>query len=116
MEESVVLKNIKKIRELKDLKQEYVAQELNLSTRAYAKLEAGETGLTLKRIFEISKVFEIKPEELLGFDSKTIFNNCTESGNHNKYIKNDIDLFNKIIESKNEQIQVLKDYIQALKR
>ena len=34
---------IKQIRELKNFTQEYVATKLNLSIRAYSKIETGET-------------------------------------------------------------------------
>lgn len=40
---------IKQIRELKNFTQEYVAQKLGLSTRAYSKIESGETQLTINR-------------------------------------------------------------------
>jgi transcriptional regulator with XRE-family HTH domain len=35
---------IKQIRELKNITQEYVAQKLGLSTRAYSKLKIGAVG------------------------------------------------------------------------
>ena len=40
---------IKQIRELKNITQEYVATQLGLTTRAYSKIESGETQLTINR-------------------------------------------------------------------
>jgi transcriptional regulator with XRE-family HTH domain len=45
---------IKQIRELKNFTQEYVAQKLGLSTRAYSKIETGETQLTINRFLTIA--------------------------------------------------------------
>ena len=72
---------IKKIRELKNYSQEYVADKLGLSTRAYSKIETGETQLTINRLNELSEIFEVDPIEVLGFDDKQIFNNCEQHGN-----------------------------------
>eukprot|EP01038_Epipyxis_sp_PR26KG_P020355 gene20355-28823_t len=73
---------IKQIRELKNITQEYVAQKLGLSTRAYSKIESGETQLTINRLNEISEVLEIQPLEILGFDDKKIFNINHSTGNN----------------------------------
>ncbi len=42
--------NIKKVRELKDFTQEYVAKQLNISQVAYSKLERGETEVSISRL------------------------------------------------------------------
>ncbi len=70
---------IRNIRELRNLTQEYVASQLNISLRAYSKIESGETQLTIKRLNEISKILEITPLELLSFDEKNIFKNISTS-------------------------------------
>ena len=114
MNEETILQNIKKIRELKNYRQEFIADELNLSPRAYAKIEKGETALTFNRFFRNASILELKPEELIGFDYKTIFNNCEKSGNHNIY-NEDKNLLNQLIKSKDEQITSLKEQIFILK-
>ena len=72
---------IKHIRELKNVSQEFLAKELGISIRAYSKIESGETQLSIKRLNEISKVLEVPPLEILGFDDKQVFNNCNQEGN-----------------------------------
>jgi hypothetical protein len=49
----------------------------------------------------------MKPEELLGFDYKSIFNNCDKSGNHNTYTF-DQNLVNELLKSKDAQIKLLE--------
>jgi transcriptional regulator with XRE-family HTH domain len=73
---------IKQIRELKNFTQEYVAQKLGLSARAYSKIETGETQLTINRLNEISIVLGIDPMEVLGFDDTKIFNINNSTGNN----------------------------------
>ena len=96
---------IKQIRELKNFTQEYMAQKLGLSTRAYSKIETGETQLTINRLNEISAILEVQPMEVLGFDDKKIFNINHSTGN-NGY--NNIMYPEKLIEQYEETIQSLK--------
>ena len=103
---------IKQIRELKNFTQEYMAQKLKLSTRAYSKIETGETQLTINRLNEISEVLEVQPMEILGFDDKKIFNISHSTGN-NGY--NNIRYPEKLIQQYEETIQSLKEQIQLLK-
>lgn len=49
MEEALAIK-IKKIRELKGYSQDYVANKLAISQRAYSKIESGETRLHWDRM------------------------------------------------------------------
>jgi transcriptional regulator with XRE-family HTH domain len=103
---------IKQIRELKNFTQEYVAQKLGLSTRAYSKIETGETQLTINRLNEISEILQVPPMEVLGFDDKQVFNNCKQDG----YIGiNHISIPEKLIQQYEETIQLLKEQIQLLK-
>jgi transcriptional regulator with XRE-family HTH domain len=103
---------IKQIRELKNLTQDSVAVKLDLSTRAYSKIETGETQLTINRLNEIAAIFEIDPMEILGFDDKQVFNNCKQDG----YIWiNHINLPEKLVLQYEETIQALKEQIQLLK-
>jgi transcriptional regulator with XRE-family HTH domain len=103
---------IKQIRELKNFTQEYVAQKLGLSTRAYSKIETGETQLTINRLNEISAILGVGPIEVLGFDDKQVFNNCKQDG----YIGiNHINIPDKLVQQYEETIQALKEQIQLLK-
>jgi transcriptional regulator with XRE-family HTH domain len=70
---------IKKLRELKGLKQELVAEQLGMSQQSYSDLERGKTDIPFSRIEQLAKVFELKPHEIVGFDSQNVFNNTNLS-------------------------------------
>lgn len=98
---------------MKNFRQDYIAQELDLSPRAYTKVETGETDLTFKRFFRIASILEMKPENLLGFDYKSVFNNCDKSGNNNTYTF-DQNIINELLKSKDAQIKLLEKRIHEL--
>ena len=102
---------IKQIRELKNYTQEYVADRLNLSIRAYSKIESGETQLTINRLNEISGILEVDHIELLGFDYQQVFNNCKQEGNIGI---NYIQVSDKLIEQYEKTIKSLENQIQLL--
>lgn len=103
---------IKQLRELKNFTQEYMAGHLGISTRAYSKIETGETQLTVNRLNEISAVLGITPVEVLGFDDKQVFSNCKQKGNIGI---NHINLPEKLIEQYEETIKSLKEQIGMMK-
>lgn len=108
-------KNIRKIREIKGISQEYIAIQLGISTRAYSKIETGETQLTINRLVEISKIIGVTPQEILGFDIAMIFNNNPVSQQGGKYIaynNTDIqqitELYEKLLAEKDNVIKLLQ--------
>ncbi|MFN5148726.1 MAG: helix-turn-helix domain-containing protein [Flavobacteriia bacterium] len=103
---------IKQIRELKNFTQEHVATQLGLTTRAYSKIESGETQLTINRLNEISSILGIEPMEVLGFDEKQVFNNCKQEGNIGI---NHINIPEKLILQYEKTIQILEDEVALLK-
>jgi len=106
---------IKQIRELKNVSQEFVANKLGLSIRAYSKIETGETQLTINRLNEISEALGVDPIEVLGFDDKQVFNNCKDGnfGSGDGYIYNALP--EKLIQQYEKTIAVLEDEIKLLK-
>lgn len=64
-------RNIKSIRERRNLTQEYMAQELGISQNSYSNIENGGVKLTIERLMEISKVLGVTAEELIANDSQT---------------------------------------------
>lgn len=103
---------IKQLRELKNYTQEYMAQQLGLSTRAYSKIETGETQLTINRLNEISSILGIDPIEALGFDHQNVFNNCTQEGNIGI---NHINIPDKLIEQYEKRIEQLESEVMFLR-
>ncbi len=99
--------NIKKLRELKNYTQEYMATALNMSQNGYSKLERDETEMSLTKLDSIAKVLEMDWRAVLDFDEKHFFNvhNGTNgtSGNNFSIHHND-----KMIEHLQQEIHFLR--------
>jgi transcriptional regulator with XRE-family HTH domain len=105
---------LKQLRELKNFTQEYVAQQLGLSTRAYSKIETGETQLTINRLNEIASILGVDPIEALGFDHQNIFNNYgTQEGNIG--LNQTFNLPDKLIEQYEKRIEQLESEVMFLR-
>ena len=104
---------LKQLRELKNFTQEYMAQQLGLTTRAYSKIESGETQLTINRLNEIAKILEVDPVRALGFDHQNVFNNYgTQEGN---IAVSQTLVPDKLIEQYESRIRHLEDEIVFLR-
>ncbi len=73
---------IRKIREAKDLKQEEIAHSLEISQKAYSKIETGATKLSVERLIEIAQVLEVDAAELLKANPKEV--QTDSNGNFNE--------------------------------
>ena len=60
-----ILQNIRSIRESKHLSQEYIAMSLRISQSSYAKLESGQSKLTVDRLILLADLFKIPCAKLL---------------------------------------------------
>jgi transcriptional regulator with XRE-family HTH domain len=60
-----IRENIRRMREFRNLNQEDVAEQLRLSTRAYANIENGRAGLDIERLLQIADVLKISLIRLL---------------------------------------------------
>lgn len=75
-----IAKNIKIIREMKDLTRDFVAGEMEMSTSGYGKIERGEIDLTISKISRIAGILGISVTDLLFFDVSLFFNVSREKG------------------------------------
>lgn len=60
-----ILQNIRAIRESKHLSQEFVAMSLRISQSSYAKLESGQSKLTVDRLLLLAEIFKISSAKLV---------------------------------------------------
>lgn len=63
-------KKIKNIRKHKKFTQAHIANRLGITTRAYAKIENGETNLTIEKLYKITDILEINLSHL--FEGRVI--------------------------------------------
>jgi transcriptional regulator with XRE-family HTH domain len=108
---------IKKLRELKNLTQSYMATELGLTQGAYSKIEVGESEITYNKLEKISGLLGMKPEEVIAFNDQMVFNimNNPHGGNVFSHIDQQgiSSSERKLYE---EQIQSLKEEVSHLKK
>ncbi len=65
---------IKKLRELQNLTQDYVAQQLGVTQSAYSKIENDEVDVSYSKLELIAKALDIKPEDIITFNEHIVFN------------------------------------------
>ncbi len=112
---SSVLKNIRKIRGLRDYSQEYMGQKLGISARGYGGIETGETPLTMERLEKIAEILEVDVPQLLSFDEKMLFYNCQYSGNiYSTFHTFSNETIEKILSQKDEEISFLRNQVEKL--
>lgn len=113
--------NIRKLREKKGFSQEYVAQELGINQSTYGKLERENTKINIDRLLRISEILEEDVINLLDSKPQNTFHQ-TNQGNGYSYVENINnenaellkelkEVYEKLIKSKDEQIELLKSLI-----
>jgi transcriptional regulator with XRE-family HTH domain len=92
-----------------------MAQALDLSIRAYSKIEQGNTQLSLKRHCQIADILTISVKDVLGFSTEMIFNNnpVKQSGGsylayNNTAIDQIKDLYERLLTEKENQIKMMQ--------
>jgi transcriptional regulator with XRE-family HTH domain len=103
---------IRQIRELKGYSQEYLANKLGVSQRAYSKIETNETKVDWQKITKIADVLEVEPMDIISFDDNLVFNNCSQSGKFGQFVNN---LPEKLIEQYEMRIKFLEDELVFLR-
>jgi transcriptional regulator with XRE-family HTH domain len=70
---------IRKVRELKGLKQEAIASKLGMSVTAYGNLERGESGLSFERLEEIAAALEVNVTDIINIPEQLNIHQVTNS-------------------------------------
>jgi transcriptional regulator with XRE-family HTH domain len=110
---------IRKLRELKNLTQTHMAQELGVTQSAYSKIELGESEVTYSRLERISGVLGMKPEEVISFNDQLVFNisNNPYGGNvfshidQNGITENERKLYKDQVDSLKDEVAHLKEML-----
>lgn len=108
---------IKKIRELKNYTQHYMANQLDLSISGYGKIERDETDLSLGKLEKIATVLGVDINKILSFDEKQIFNfdnNQNAIGSMRDQHVNSIELIDKLAHQYQEENNYLKALVKEL--
>ena len=115
--------NIRQVRELKNLTQEYVAKKLGVSRSFYIKVENNETQIKFEQLQALSKVMDVSLNDIIDFNDKQIFN--TTHHNHNvKTVGNVINdyqqeemksMYEKLLVEKDARLQEKDEIIKMMK-
>ena len=106
---------IKKLRELRNYTQEFMAEKLSMSQTGYSNIERDETDVSLSRLQQIAKVLEIKLQDLLGFDEKMMFVGSMTNNNSAQGIIISSETFERERKLYEEQIKQLKEEVTFLR-
>lgn len=106
---------IKRLRELKNFTQDFMAEQLKVSQSAYSKLEIGETEITYKRLAQIAEILQLKPEEIANFSESMVFNVMHNQNGQNGLVINQTTLTTSEKELYERQIALLQEELAYLK-
>ncbi|MAY86306.1 MAG: transcriptional regulator [Pseudooceanicola sp.] len=104
-------RKIARIRELRGMKQETLAEELGISQQSVSNLEQSETVEEMK-LEEIAKVLGVTKEAIENFSEETVFNNINNF--HDNSIQNNFNPIEKIVELYERLVQAEKDKVAYL--
>ena len=98
-----------------------MADSLNISQRAYSKIENDEVALKIDRLEQIANLLEVESKELLPGAPAQHFETVTYNQIGNGHFINNVsdkerELFEKVIDRQQEEINYLKGIIDALKK
>jgi transcriptional regulator with XRE-family HTH domain len=74
---------IRKLRDLRGLSQENIADCLGMKQGGYSKLESGEIELSYSRLEQIAKILKTTVGEIVNFDEERILNNYYNGDGNN---------------------------------
>ena len=124
-----VNEKIRFLRENKNLTQDQMAERLGMSTNGYAKIERGETRLTIPKLEQIVEVFDTDVLELMSLGEKIVY--FQDRDNHSINIinptsqdlmaeiiqlKQTITHQQEILEAKNQLIEAQKLQLESLQK
>lgn len=107
--------NIRKLRDIRAYKQEYLAEQLGMSLSGYGKIERGETDVSIGRLEQVAKALDIKIETILGFNENIVLQQITNHAQltNGMYIASSS---NQEDERYKHEIILLKEQIAQLKQ
>jgi transcriptional regulator with XRE-family HTH domain len=77
----MITQTIRRLRVLRNYRQDYMAEQLGISQNAYSRLENGETKLDVERLRKIAEVLEVGVEDLFNPEA-LVFNTHNQQGSN----------------------------------
>ena len=120
-------RNISRIRELRGMKQEILAEAIGISQQTISSIEGSEE-VDTKRLVEIAKVLGVTVEAIENFSEESVFNyfnnfydnsanNGQVNGPNNNCTFNPLDkvveLYERLVQSEKEKIEYLEKLLKG---
>lgn len=113
---------VKKLRELRNFTQEYMAKNLDMTTSGYGKIERDESEVSYQKLEKIAEVLGMNVEDIVNFNEKLVFNVMhNQTGITNGYVVNngitsdEKSLYEQMITQLKEENTYLKSIIDKLR-
>ncbi len=112
--------NIKKLRELKGISRQYIADNVGMSLKTYGNIENDVTSPDIKTLEKIADAIEVSIYKIFNFDEKVILTNHGKhvenfSNNFHQYNTNNEqkDMFEKLLAEKDLRIKQFEELLVA---
>ncbi|OMQ11778.1 helix-turn-helix transcriptional regulator [[Flexibacter] sp. ATCC 35103] len=120
-------RNISRIRELRGMKQEALADAIGVTQQTVSSLEGSEEVET-KRLAEIAKILGVTVEAIENFSEESVFNffnNFYDNSANNGYLNNSnnhctfnpldkvVELYERLVQSEKEKVEYLENIIKG---
>jgi transcriptional regulator with XRE-family HTH domain len=96
---------IRKLRSIRGVTQENVAEELGINTSSYSKIERGETDANTSRLLQIAKVLEVNVTSF--FEDRIL--SAHEDNKYGYASKEEVENLNRVIATLAKQIEKLQE-------
>lgn len=106
---------------MRNYTQEYMAEVLKISQRAYSSLENGQTQLTVDRLVDVAEALQVNIGEIIGHDNQYVYNNnfnnnATQNKGNLVFNQDNFEeqrqLYERLLAQKEEEIAFLKRLIE----
>ena len=105
---------IKTIRLLRGFTQEYVADKLDIKQNTYSKIESGQTRLDVDILKKLAEILGVSQADIINNQPTIINFEANNSNRDTDHFYHKRDFVEKIIASKDSEIQYLKEIISSL--
>jgi transcriptional regulator with XRE-family HTH domain len=116
-------RKISRIRELRGIKQEYLAMELGVSQQTISRMESSET-VEDELLEKVAKVLGVPVEGIKNFSEEAVFNIISNtfaegSSNNNNYmctfnpLDKVVELYERLLKSEQEKVELLKQQMKS---
>ncbi len=105
---------IRKLRVSRKISQSTVAKQLGISQNAYSRIERGLTRISTERLHQLADIFGTSVHDLLAERERSMSSPMPSAAQATKS-RDDLWIYEKLIQHKDETIASLKETIQLLK-